>query len=139
MKLSEWGDGGFSESMREYVAAALTGLGAAEQATLYGMDSEGFRRALVATDSALIDCRYMSREESESLAFQVRVLSWDQVPPPWTVLVGFVTPPANVDTRQQTATVTLEIEPLFSGSYREPSEIQAALAFVSAVLRARGA
>jgi hypothetical protein len=132
MKLTDW-DTRFPDPELGYLQERLTALDAVEVAALYMRDDNGELRAMVATNIALVDCGYAM--DDRGLKFEVRVIPWYAVPVPWIAFAGFVTP-LGMDGRYL-ATVRLDLEPPFHGTYPEPGEMIGATDFVAAALRLR--
>jgi hypothetical protein len=132
MKLTDW-ETRFPEPELDYVQERLTALSAVEVAALYLRDDNGELRALVATNIALVDCAYAM--DDKGLKFEVRVTPWYAAPVPWIAFAGFVSP-AGMDGRYL-ATVKVELEPPFHGSYPDADEMIGATEFVAAAMRLR--
>jgi hypothetical protein len=132
MKLTDW-ETRFPEPELAYVQERLTALDAVEVAALYLRDENGELRALVATNVALVDCGYVM--DSQGMKFEVRVTPWYAAPIPWIAFAGFVSP-AGMDGRYL-ATVRVELDPPFHGSYPKAEELQGATEFIAAAIRLR--
>jgi hypothetical protein len=132
MKMTEW-DTRFPEPELDYLQERLTALDAVEVAALYSQDDSGELRALVATNVALVDCGYTMDERGSK--FEVRVTPWYAAPVPWIAFAGYVSP-AGMDGRYL-ATVRVDLDPPFHGSYPKPEELQGATEFIAAAIRLR--
>ena len=132
MKLTEW-ETRFPDPELVYVQERLTALDAVEVAALYLRDEQGELRALVATNVALVDCGYAM--DAKGLKFEVRVTPWYAAPVPWIAFAAFVSP-AGLDGRYM-ATVRVELDPPFHGSYPNAEELQGATEFIAASIRLR--
>jgi hypothetical protein len=134
MKTTEW-ETRFPDDHLEYVQERLTALDAVEVAALYARDESGELRALVATNVALVDCGYGKKADRDS-TLEVRVTPWYAAPVPWIAFAAFFSPAGTLGDRYG-ATVRVDLEPPFHGSYLEPGELQGATEFISAAIRLR--
>jgi hypothetical protein len=132
MKLTDW-ETRFPEPELAYVQERLTALDAVEVAALYLRDENGELRALVAVNIALIDCGYAMDDRGKK--FEVRVTPWYAAPVPWIAFAGYVSP-EGMDGRYL-ATVRVDLEPPFHGSYPHADEMLGATEFVAAAMRLR--